>query len=57
MDFRKNVRFRLSVNVLFKLEGLPGDGLRDEGPTRDVSLAGALIFTSTWAQLHAISAR
>lgn len=57
MDFRKNVRFRLSVNVLFKLEGLQGDGLRGEGPTRDVSLAGALIFTSTRAQLHAISAR
>jgi hypothetical protein len=55
MDLRKNLRYRLGASVVFRWEGSPGNRLRGEGLTRDVSLAGAFVFTSASAELHAIS--
>ena len=47
VELRNKVRYRLSANAVFAWEG-PHDGrLLGEGVTRDISLAGAFIFTRT----------
>ena len=41
------MRYRLSADAVFAWEGAQHDRLQGEGITRDISLAGAFIFTST----------
>ncbi len=47
MDNRKSVRYRLGASAVFSWEDSPGNRLRGEGVTRDISLVGAFIFTAT----------
>ena len=45
-ELRNRVRYRLSANAVFTWDG-PSQSLRGEGITRDISVAGAFIFTRT----------
>jgi len=47
MEQRNRVRYRLSTDAVFAWEGPQSGRLRGEGVTRDVSVAGAFIFTRT----------
>jgi hypothetical protein len=47
MELRNRVRYRLSANAVFGWEGPQGNRLVGEGLTRDISVAGAFIFTRT----------
>jgi hypothetical protein len=46
MELRNRVRYRLSADAVFTWDG-PSQPLRGEGITRDISVAGAFIFTRT----------
>lgn len=46
-ELRNRVRYRLSADAVFGWEGLQGNRLLGEGLTRDISVAGAFIFTRT----------
>jgi hypothetical protein len=46
MELRNRVRYRLSADAVFSWDG-PSQRLRGEGITRDISVAGAFIFTRT----------
>jgi hypothetical protein len=46
MELRNRVRYRLSADAVFTWDG-PSQLLRGEGITRDISVAGAFIFTRT----------
>jgi hypothetical protein len=46
-DNRKCVRYPLGARAVFSWEGPAQNRLRSEGLTRDVSLAGAFVFTLT----------
>lgn len=46
MELRNRVRYRLSADAVFTWEG-PQHRLVGEGVTRDISVAGAFIFTRT----------
>jgi hypothetical protein len=45
MELRNRVRYRLSADAVFSWEGPNGIRLSGEGVTRDISVAGAFIFT------------
>lgn len=47
MELRKRVRYRLSAGAVFGWQGPKGNRLLAEGITRDISVAGAFIFTRT----------
>ena len=47
MEHRKNIRYPLGARVVFSWEGPKQNRLQGEGQTRDVSLAGAFIFSLT----------
>jgi PilZ domain len=47
MELRNRVRYRLSADAVFAWEGAQHNRLQGKGITRDISLAGAFIFTST----------
>jgi hypothetical protein len=47
VELRNKVRYRLSANAVFAWEGPHHGRLLGEGVTRDISLAGAFIFTRT----------
>jgi hypothetical protein len=47
MELRNRVRYRLSADAVFAWEGVQHVRLLGEGVTRDISLAGAFIFTRT----------
>jgi len=47
MELRNRVRYRLSADAVFAWEGAQRGRLLGEGLTRDISLAGAFIFTLT----------
>jgi hypothetical protein len=47
MELRNRVRYRLSADAVFAWEGAQRGRLQGEGLTRDISLAGAFIFTLT----------
>ena len=47
MELRNRVRYRLSADAVFAWEGAQHDRFLGEGLTRDISLAGAFIFTLT----------
>jgi hypothetical protein len=47
MELRKRVRYRLSADSMFAWEGAEHSRLQGKGLTRDISLTGAFIFTST----------
>ena len=46
-DMRKELRYRLEAPAIFTWENFQGKSLQGEGLTRDVSLVGAFILTST----------
>ena len=46
-ELRNRVRYRLSADAVFGWEGPQGIRLLGEGLTRDISVAGAFIFTRT----------
>jgi hypothetical protein len=46
MELRNRVRYRLSADAVFTWDG-PSQRLQGEGITRDISVAGAFIFTRT----------
>jgi PilZ domain len=46
MELRNRVRYRLSADAVFAWDG-PSQLLQGEGITRDISVAGAFIFTRT----------
>ena len=46
-ELRNRVRYRLSANALFAWEGPQRSRLQAEGVTRDISVAGAFVFTRT----------
>jgi PilZ domain len=46
MELRNRVRYRLSADAVFAWEG-PSQRLLGEGITRDISVAGAFIYTRT----------
>ena len=45
-ELRNRVRYRLTADAVFTWDG-PSQSLRGEGITRDISVAGAFIFTRT----------
>ena len=47
MELRNRVRYRLSADAVFAWEGAQHGRFLGEGLTRDISLAGAFIFTLT----------
>jgi PilZ domain len=47
MELRNRVRYRLSAAAFFFWEGPQGHRLSAEGVTRDISVAGAFIYTRT----------
>src|SRR5271169_682171 len=47
MELRNRVRYRLTANAVFAWEGAQHNRLQGEGVTRDISLTGAFILTST----------
>jgi PilZ domain-containing protein len=47
MELRNRVRYRLSADAVFAWEGAQHGRLLGEGVTRDISLAGAFVFTLT----------
>ena len=47
IELRNRVRYRLSADAAFTWEGAKRVRLLGEGVTRDISLAGAFIFTRT----------
>ena len=47
MDMRKEIRYRLEAPAVFSWENFQHKRLHGEGLTRDISLLGAFIFTST----------
>lgn len=47
MELRNRVRYRLSADAIFAWEGAQHNRLLGEGVTRDISVAGAFIFTRT----------
>jgi PilZ domain len=47
MELRNRVRYRLSADAVFAWEGPHSNQLLGEGVTRDISVAGAFIFTRT----------
>jgi hypothetical protein len=47
MELRNRVRYRLSADAIFAWEGAQHGRLLGKGVTRDISLTGAFIFTST----------
>jgi PilZ domain-containing protein len=47
MELRKRVRYRLAANAVFAWESAQSSRLLGQGVTRDISLAGVFIFTST----------
>jgi hypothetical protein len=47
IELRKRVRYRLSADAIFAWEGPERSRLVAEGVTRDISVAGAFIFTRT----------
>jgi hypothetical protein len=54
MEQRNRVRYRLSAAAVFVWDG-PHDGrLHGEGLTRDISVAGAFVFTRTCPPVGAI---
>lgn len=46
MELRSRVRYRLAADAVFTWEG-PHQRLLGEGVTRDISVAGAFVFTRT----------
>ena len=47
MELRNRIRYRLSADAVFAWESLQHNRLQGKGITRDISLTGAFIFTST----------
>jgi hypothetical protein len=47
MDMRKEIRYRLDAPAVFSWEGMGRRKLQGEGITRDVSVQGAFILTTT----------
>jgi hypothetical protein len=47
MELRNRVRYRLSADAVFAWEGAQHGRFLGEGVTRDISLAGAFVFTLT----------
>jgi hypothetical protein len=47
MELRNRVRYRLSADAVFAWEGAQARRLLGQGVTRDISVAGAFIFTRT----------
>jgi PilZ domain len=47
IEVRNRVRYRLSADAVFSWEGPQRNCLLAEGVTRDISVAGAFIFTRT----------
>lgn len=47
MELRNRIRYRLSADAVFAWEGPQHNRLQGKGITRDISLAGAFIFTPT----------
>lgn len=47
MDMRKEIRYRLEAPAIFTWENFQNKRLQGEGLTRDISLLGAFILTST----------
>lgn len=47
MELRNRVRYRLKAEALFAWEGADHDQFLGEGVTRDISMAGTFVFTST----------
>ena len=47
MERRRDIRYRLGVPVVFSWESSKGKRLQGEGSTRDLSVAGAFVYTST----------
>jgi PilZ domain-containing protein len=54
MELRNRVRYRLSADAVFVWEGPKHNRLLGEGLTRDISVAGAFIFTRTCPPVGAI---
>jgi hypothetical protein len=47
MEQRYRIRYRLSADAVFGWEGAQNNRLQGKGITRDISLAGAFIYTPT----------
>jgi hypothetical protein len=47
MELRNRVRYRLSADAVFAWEGAQHNRFLGGGVTRDISVAGAFVFTST----------
>jgi hypothetical protein len=47
MELRNRIRYRLSADAVFAWEGLEHNRLQGKGITRDISLTGVFIYTST----------
>jgi PilZ domain-containing protein len=47
MEHRNKIRYRLTADAVFAWEGPQHNRLQGKGITRDISLAGAFVFTPT----------
>jgi PilZ domain len=47
MELRNRVRYRLSADAVFAWEGAKDARLLGDGITRDISITGAFVFTTT----------
>ncbi len=54
MELRNRLRYRLSADAVFAWEGPQRNRLVGEGVTRDISVAGAFIFSRTCPPVGAI---
>lgn len=54
MELRNRVRYRLAASAVFAWKGANRSRLRGEGITRDISLTGAFVLSSTCPPVGAI---
>jgi hypothetical protein len=54
MELRNRIRYRFAADAVFAWEGPHGDRFLGEGITRDISIAGAFIFTRMCPPVGAI---
>jgi hypothetical protein len=54
MEARASVRYRFGTPAVFCWEGFAGSRLKGEGVTRDISVGGAYILTSTLPPCKAV---
>jgi len=53
-ELRKNIRYRMTASVIFRWSGPENGHYQGEGSTRDMSVAGAFVFSATCPPPNAV---